>query len=394
MTAWRCSISDPSIRARLDDGWLLVHRDEQVLILRRAGSGVDGSLTPSLQDPVASLSRGEPSGGPAPDQAEERVRLLAFYLPQFHPIPENDAWWGTGFTEWRNVARAEPQFPGHRQPHIPGELGFYDLRLPESRAQQAELARRHGLHGFVWYHYWFEGRRLLERPFNEVLAAGEPSLPFALCWANDPWSRRWDGREDELLMRQGYSPADDLAHIRWLLPALADPRAITVDGRPLFLIYRPSHLPDARRTTDLWRAEVERAGLPGLHLVAVETAWDLGRDPRLSGFDASVLFQPQFGWLLSSPEGTRARRAIEGRPDLKVYDYDAVRRSVGSLPPAAYRRYESVVPGWDNTARVGDRANDPRGRHAGRVSALVDRCGRPGHERAARSTAGVRERLE
>jgi lipopolysaccharide biosynthesis protein len=284
------------------------------------------------------------------------VRLIAFYLPQFHPIAENDEWWGTGFTEWRNVARADPRFAGHDQPHIPADLGFYDLRLPETRWQQAQLARTHGIHGFCYYHYWFEGRRLLGRPFDEVLASGEPDLPFALCWANDPWSRRWDGREDELLIAQTYSDADDLAHIRWLLPALADPRAITVDGKPMFLVYRATHLPDAARTTDTWREEVARAGLPGIHLVAVETAWDLGWDATSVGFDARVLFQPQFAWLMTAPQAQAARLEVPGLPDLQVYDYATVARAIQDIAPAPYRRYESVFPGWDNTARRGDKA--------------------------------------
>src|SRR5687767_14985877 len=156
------------------------------------------------------------------------VRLLAFFLPQFHPIPENDEWWGEGFTEWRNVAKARPLFPGHYQPHVPADLGFYDLRLAETRQHQAELARRHGIFGFCYYHYWFDSKRLLERPFEEVLRSGEPDFPFCLCWANDPWSRRWDGRTDDLLQDQIYSSEDDRAHIRALMPALADPRAITV----------------------------------------------------------------------------------------------------------------------------------------------------------------------
>jgi len=294
---------------------------------------------------------------PPPASAEPirtDVRLIAFYLPQFHPIPENDAWWGQGFTEWRSVAQARPQFPGHYQPHVPGDLGFYDLRLPDTRAQQAELAREHGIHGFCYYHYWFGGKQLLERPFNEILQSGEPDFPFCLCWANDPWSRRWDGREDELLMRQMYSPADDLAHIHWLLPALADARAIRVDGKPMFLVYRAKHLPEPARTTDTWRTEAERAGLPGLHLVAVETAWDLGWDATAQGFDAKVLFQPQFGWLMTA--AGEARRDVPSKPDLQVYDYDTVRGLLGRLPAVSYRRYESVFPGWDNSPRVGDRA--------------------------------------
>ena len=284
------------------------------------------------------------------------VRLIAFYLPQFHPIPENDEWWGRGFTEWRSVAAADPLFAGHYQPHIPGELGFYDLRLAETRAAQAELAAAHGIHGFCYYHYWFSGRQLLERPFQEVLHTGEPHLPFALCWANDPWSRRWDGREDELLVRQEYSADDDLAHVRALLPALADKRAIRIDGRPIFLVYRAQHLPDPRRTTDVWRSEITRAGLPGVYLIAVETAWDLGWDATLVGFDAKVLFQPQFGWLMSNAAKHGASLPIAGQEELQVYDYSRVRDLAATISSVAYRRYESVVPGWDNTPRVGGRA--------------------------------------
>ncbi|MFM7244803.1 MAG: glycoside hydrolase family 99-like domain-containing protein, partial [Planctomycetaceae bacterium] len=234
---------------------------------------------------LADLPR--PSAGePLPDLADIHaagVRLISFYLPQFHPIPENDAWWGTGFTEWRNVGKALPLFPGHHQPQLPADLGFYDLRLAETRQAQADLARCHGIHGFCYYHYWFQGKRLLERPFEEVLASGTPDIPFCLCWANEPWSRRWDGSAAEILQPQQYSPDDDLAHIRWLLGPLSDPRAIRVDGRPMFLVYRADQLPDAARTIDCWRREAERAGLPGLHLVAVETGWDAGWDATQVG---------------------------------------------------------------------------------------------------------------
>ena len=161
-------------------------------------------------------------------------RLLAFHLPQFHPVPDNDAWWGKGFTEWRNVTRAEPQFPGHYQPHLPADLGFYDLRLPEARQAQADLARAYGIHGFVYYHYWFNGRRILERPVNEILRLGEPDFPFCLCWANENWSRRWDGSEREILLGQNYSPEDDLEHIAWLITAFRDPRYIKVSASPCF----------------------------------------------------------------------------------------------------------------------------------------------------------------
>jgi len=276
------------------------------------------------------------------------TRLIAFYLPQFHPIPENDAWWGEGFTEWRNVAKSDPLFPGHYQPHVPGDLGFYDLRCEDTRQEQVELARDYGIHGFCYYHYWFEGKRLLERPFNEVLKSGVPDFPFCLCWANDPWSRKWDGRTQDLLQAQTYSPEDDLRHIHWLLPAIADPRAIRVGNRPIFLVYRVQHLPDARRTTDLWRDEVRKAGLDDIYLVAVETAWDDGWDATKSGFDATVHFQPQFGTLITSAQ----RIAIPGKPNLQVYDYADTWRLLAGASPVSYTRFDCVVPGWDNSPRV------------------------------------------
>ena len=176
----------------------------------------------------------------------QNVRSIAFYLPQFHPVPENDEWWGRGFTEWRNVAQAKPLFLGHDQPHLPADLGFYDLRLPEVRAAQAELARQHGVHGFCYYHYWFNGRRILERPFNEVLESGKPDLPFCLCWANENWTRVWDGGERNVLLEQKYSPEDDLTHIRSLIPAFKDPRYIRINNKPFM-----EHLENSKLMGDL-----------------------------------------------------------------------------------------------------------------------------------------------
>lgn len=286
------------------------------------------------------------------DEDDEAVRLIAFYLPQFHPIPENDLWWGDGFTEWRNVAKADPLFAGHYQPHIPADVGFYDLRCPETRQQQAELAAEYGLHGLCYYHYWFQGRRLLERPFNEVLASGRPDFPFCLCWANDPWSRKWDGRTRDLLMPQTYSFEDDRAHIRWLIPALTDPRAIQVDGKPIFLVYRAKDLPDPQRTTDLWREEAQKSDLKGLYLLAMETAWDLGWDATEVGFDAKVLFQPQFGRLITHGH----RVPIAGSDSLHVYDYKETWPILAEPGLVNYPRFDTVCPSWDNTARVGSNA--------------------------------------
>jgi hypothetical protein len=274
-----------------------------------------------------------------------RPKALAFYLPQYHPIPENDEWWGTGFTEWHNVTRARPLFEGHYQPHLPGELGFYDLRVPEVREAQAELARTHGVHGFVYYHYWFKGRRLLERPFEEVLQSGQPNFPFALCWANEEWTRGWDSRTGHVLMQQEFSEQDDRAHIRYLIEAFKDPRYITIDGRPLMLIYRPALLPDLLRTSEIWRTEVQRAGFPDLYLCWVES-WGApsgGKGPEPFGFDASIGFMPV--------EGERLHPPLESLRGHTILDYESAAEWAISLLDSPWKRFPSVMVGWDNTAR-------------------------------------------
>ena len=274
-----------------------------------------------------------------------KTKALAFYLPQYHPIPENDEWWGKGFTEWHNVTKARPLFPGHYQPQLPGELGYYDLRVPEVRIAQAELAQAHGVHGFVYYHYWFHGRRLLERPFEEVLASGEPDFPFALCWANEEWTRGWDSQTGHVLVRQEFSEKDDLAHIRDLLRAFKDPRYITIDGRPLMLIYRPTLIPDLVRTSEIWRSEVQRAGFPDLYLCWVESWGEPpGRQgPKPFGLDASVGFMPVMGGELHP--------ALETLRGHRVLDYQSAADSAMELLDAPWKRFPSVMVGWDNTAR-------------------------------------------
>ena len=286
------------------------------------------------------------------------LRALAFYLPQFHPIPENNAWWGPGFTEWRNVAPARPRFAGHTQPHLPADLGFYDLRLPETRAAQAELAHAHGLSGFVYYHYWFNGRRLLEQPFDGVRRLGQPDFPFCLCWANESWRRTWDGRTGEYLIRQEHSAEDDLAHLRWLAEQFGDRRYLRVNGRPVFLIYRASQLPDAAATLNRWRTEALRLGVGELYLCRVESFPDEHGDPHASGFDAAVQFQPdwtQLGEPLRRGRlwrwARRLRLAGAGYAQHRVYDYAEFARRMAALPPPPYLRYPGVMPGWDNTAR-------------------------------------------
>jgi glycosyltransferase involved in cell wall biosynthesis len=305
--------------------------------------------------PSAEVVHRKPSRGDANGDVDEHsngpiaaAKLIAFYLPQYHPIPENSRWWGEGFTEWTNVSKARSLFAGHHQPRIPADLGYYDLRLDETRIEQAALARRYGIHGFCYYHYWFNGKRLLERPFNEVLRSGNPDFPFCLCWANEPWSRRWDGSQAELLQQQSYSPDDDLHHIRWLLDALGDPRAITLDARPVFLVYRADQLPQPDRTTDLWRRRAEAAGLKGLYLIAVETGWDAGWDATRAGFDAKLLFQPQFSIL-----GKLDRLSVPCA-GLRVYDYDQVWPVLAHPEAVPYLRYDTVFSSWDNTPRRGE----------------------------------------
>ena len=285
------------------------------------------------------------------------VRAIAFYLPQFHPIPENDQWWGPGFTEWRNVANARPLFPGHYQPHLPADLGFYDLRLPEVREAQAALASQHGISGFCYYHYWFNGRRILERPFAEVLASGKPDFPFCLCWANENWTRVWDGGEQDILLQQHYSTDDDRAHIQALIPSFADARYIRIDGRPLFLVYRTELLPEPARTADIWRSEVSKAGLGDLYLARVEN-FASRVDPRVIGFDASVEFAPDGANVgkikfrgpvhrLLASSGLLPGVYVDG----KVVNYRAMMLGMLGKPDPAFTRFRCVTPMWDNTAR-------------------------------------------
>ena len=199
-----------------------------------------------------------------------KARVIAFYLPQFHPIPENDKWWGKGFTEWTNVAKAKPLFRGHYQPRIPADLGFYDLRVPEVREQQAQLAREAGIEGFCYWHYWFgNGKQLLERPFNEVLVSGKPDFPFCLGWANHSWTTgTWTrGGDAQMIAEQTYPGKNDyLSHFQYALRAFQDERYITVDGKPLFVIFDPYALP--QDFIPYWRELAEQAGLKGIHFVA------------------------------------------------------------------------------------------------------------------------------
>jgi len=276
------------------------------------------------------------------------LRTLAFYLPQYHRIPENDAWWGEGFTEWTNVRRARPLFPGHAQPRVPGALGYYDLDDPGVAERQAALARAHGVFGFCYYFYWFDGRRLLERPLESMLARGTPDFPFCVCWANESWSRRWDGGDQALLVEQRYGADDSRRLIDAFLRLFADPRYVRVDGRPLLLVYKPSSMPERLATLAMWRERARAAGEREPWLVACETA-SRAAAPSL-GFDATVEFPPhQFDsyWL----NGT-VRGLAPGFNGL-VTSYRALIAQSIERDASDAKRLRCVAPGWDNTPRRG-----------------------------------------
>ncbi len=287
---------------------------------------------------------------PAPLQVEPATQLIAFYLPQFHPIPENDRWWGKGFTEWTNVTAAKPLFEGHHQPRLPGDLGFYDLRVPEVMQQQVEMARRFGIGGFCFHYYWFHGKRLLEKPLDMFLDHPEWDLPFCLCWANENWSRRWDGGSQQVLIAQQHSAADDLACIEDLKRYMRDPRYIRINGRPLVIVYRVSILPEPQATAQRWRDACRAAGLGEILLVAAQS-FDV-TDPRPYGFDAAVQFPPHGSSQNPSDTLPQQHTPFYGR----LHDYPQMVRDT-KPPDASYRTFRTVFPAWDNTPRLKGGAN-------------------------------------
>ncbi|MGN7832414.1 glycoside hydrolase family 99-like domain-containing protein [Pseudoxanthomonas sp. 22568] len=272
--------------------------------------------------------------------------LVAFYLPQFHTIPENDEWWGKGFTEWRNVARALPQFEGHHQPRLPGDLGFYDLRNPEVMREQARLAREYGISAFCFYFYWFGGKTLLETPLRNWLDDKTIDLQFCLCWANEKWSRTWDGRGNEILIDQQHSPEDDIAFIAHVAEYMRDPRYLRVDGKPMLLVYRPGLFPDMRATAERWRTWCKANGVGDLHLVYVQ---GFERpEPFSIGFDAAVQFPPNMG---KTHDITAHQLLLNPHYAGRVLDWRALVAEFRQLPSRDYLLYSCVNPGWDNEAR-------------------------------------------
>jgi predicted O-linked N-acetylglucosamine transferase (SPINDLY family) len=276
-------------------------------------------------------------------KADGKPFLISLYLPQFHPIPENDSWWGKGFTEWTNVAKAKPLYAKHYQPHVPTDLGFYDLRLPEAREEQAALAKQYGIDAFCYYHYWFAGRRVLERPFNEVVASGKPDLPFLACWANETWTGVWHGAPNKVLLQQSYPGDQDyIDHFNELLPAFKDPRYVTFEGKPMFAVWAPSALPDPKHFAALWRDLAKKAGLPGLYLVGAKHTrmkWQV----EDIGFDVALpLFMP--------PRKVNMHKGVQYPT---IYKYEDIYEKFIPQYPADGKTYPCVKPNWDNTPRSG-----------------------------------------
>ncbi|MBA3486134.1 MAG: glycoside hydrolase family 99-like domain-containing protein [Lysobacter sp.] len=272
--------------------------------------------------------------------------LVAFFLPQFHPIAENDQWWGKGFTEWRNVVRALPQFEGHVQPRLPADLGFYDLRNVDTMCEQVRLAQEYGIGAFCFYFYWFSGQTLLEQPVRQWLEDSTLDLPFCLCWANENWSRRWDGRNADILIAQRHSPEDDLAFIAYIAPYLRDTRYLRIEGKPLLLVYRPDLLPEAEDTAARWRLWCRENGIGEIHLAYVQSFER--PDPRDIGFDAAVEFPPN----LSSPRNLTAdQNLLNPGFEGNVLDWRELAADYSARPMPEYPLYPGVNTGWDNEPR-------------------------------------------
>ena len=291
------------------------------------------------------------------DQEKLPVKLIAFYLPQFHPIPENDEWWGKGFTEWTNVTKAKPNYEGHYQPRLPADLGFYDLRVAEVMEQQAELARRYGIHGFCYHYYWFGGKRLLEMPIERLLETGKPDFPFCLSWANENWTRRWDGREHDILIAQQHSDADNREVICDLIRYFKHPNYIHINGKPLLMIYRVNLFPDIRRTVECWREACRQEGIGEIYLAMVGS-FEHGHgagcvDPALYGMEAIVEYPPHdVGVVPLETPGRLLNPDYTGR----TLDYTEVARIYQETGiPDHITKFRCLIPDWDNTARQQNR---------------------------------------
>jgi hypothetical protein len=321
--------------------------DKSLTMSNGKQASVSSSIDQTTTSKAIMLSRNADSDTKYP-------RAFAFYLPQFHPIAENNWAHGPGFTEWHNVIRAVPLFRGHYQPRIPGELGFYDLRSVEVLRQQLSLARQYGISGFCFYYYYFQGRKLLYQPIENYITS-DLDAPFFLLWANENWSKRWDGGDREIIIEQKHSKTDDLAFIRELLLIFQDERYVKIAGKPLLLIYKPHLFPDILSTTEIWREEVEQYGFPGLYLVMADDWFSHQFHPRQYGFDASYeipsnLVPEQV--LSTELDALDLQEGFAGH----IVDYPKFASFHLGRPFPEYKRFRTVMLPWDNTARYGLRA--------------------------------------
>lgn len=292
----------------------------------------------------------------------DNIKPIAFYLPQYHQIKENNEWWGEGFTEWTNVKKARPKFKNHYQPHIPLNNNYYDLSNHNVLKEQAKIAQEYGLYGFCFYHYWFNGELLLETPLHNLLANKAPDFPFCLCWANENWTRTWDGQEKEVLKKQNYSLEDDLNHIKYLMPFFKDERYVKIDGKPVFLMYRTELHPNINQTAEIWREEAKKEGFADLYLIRIEN-FERNIDPSLHGFDAGTEFAPDgkhsgekaakknmLNYLVSKMlHKTGIKRSAKFTN--KVFSYPTLVNNMISKPKPAYKYFRCISPSWDNSAR-------------------------------------------
>jgi len=274
------------------------------------------------------------------------VKVVAFYLPQFHSIPENDEWWGEGFTEWTNVRPAIPQFEGHYQPHIPIDLGYYNLLEKNTFRRQIEQVKNYGVGGFCFHYYWFNKKRLLEKPIDIYLENPDLDFPFCISWANESWSRRWDGNGKDVLIKQNHSPEDDIDFISYASKYLVDKRYITIDGKPLLMIYRPDLLPDPVATTIRWREWCRQNGIGEIYLAYVQSFEKT--DPREYGFDAAVEFPPNY---FGAPYITDSVKPLQTDFNCNVLDWKFMADQSGNYNTPGYKLFRGVCPSWDNTAR-------------------------------------------
>jgi hypothetical protein len=285
------------------------------------------------------------------------IRPIAIYLPQFHSIIENDNWWGKGFTEWTNVRKSKPLFLGHDQPKIPDDsIGYYDLANPDTLIEQAALAQKYGIYGFAYYHYWFNGKQLLEKPIDIMIKSGKPDFPFCLFWANETWSRRWLGEESEILIKQTYSLEDDIEHIHWLVQAFSDPRNIRIDNRPVFIIYRPADLPNAPKFIEILKSEAVKNGICEPYVIASNSHDDLC-DFRKTGFDGILNFEPKLGYLPYFMDDKNNILKLKNNLNmgilsrrLKVYDYAYAKQKMADRT-FQYPYFPSSFINFDNSAR-------------------------------------------